>query len=279
MRASPAADVAHEAERFAETVAAAVARHPTPDPWRPGAAVSDSVRELEVVLMDAGWDDLGEDAALLAYVAPAAAALGRGFASLRPVDRLLGGALRSGRLARYAGAGGERFVTPRAGRLELSEAAGVEPLPYADSLGVAAVAATRALEPVEGDEAERRMRAWTAASAGYLAGVCEEALRLALEHTRSRIAFGRPLSALEPVQQTLADAATLVEGLHLLTSDEPGAEQLLYAGDAAVRAVAGCQQVTGALGFTLEFPLQRAQRRVRASRAWSEAVLAAWEAG
>ena len=272
-------DLAHEAGRFAETVGAAVARHPTPDQWRPGAAVSDSVRELEVVLLDAGWDDLGEDAELLPYVAPAAAALGRGFASLRPVDRLLGGALRSGGLARYTGAGGERFVEPRAGRLELSQAERVDPLPYADSLGVADVSGASPLGAIEGEEAERRMRAWVAGSAGYLAGVCEEALRLALEHAGSRIAFGRPLSALEPVQQTLADSATLVDGLRLLTAGVPGPDELLHGGDAAVRALRGCQQVTGALGFTLEFPLQRAHRRVRASRVWSEAVLASWEAG
>ena len=38
-----------------------------------------------------------------------------------------------------------------------------------------------------------------------------------------------------------------------------------------------CMQVTGALGFTLEFPLQRAYRRSRAARAWADAVLLAWE--
>ena len=75
------------------------------------------------------------------------------------------------------------------------------------------------------------------------------------------------------------DAATVTEGLKLLIHDEPGADELAYAGPAAVRAVAGCQQLTGALGFTLEFPLQRAYRRVRASYAWSEAVLDGWEGG
>ena len=36
-------------------------------------------------------------------------------------------------------------------------------------------------------------------------------------------------------------------------------------------------QVTGALGFTLEFPLQRAYRRSRSVRTWADAVLVAWE--
>jgi 3-oxo-4-pregnene-20-carboxyl-CoA dehydrogenase alpha subunit len=280
--APPATERAHEAERFAETVAAAVARHPTPDRWRPGAAVSDAVPELEAALAGAGWEELGDDPDLIGFVAPAAAALGSGFATLCPVDRLLGGALCVGgpagrRLVRYAEGAG-MLVTPRGGHLELAAAERLTPLPYADSMGVASVAEERPRDAVEGPVAERRVRAWIAASLGYLAGICEAALRLALEHTRARVAFGRPLAALEPVQQSLAGAATLVEGLTLLSADVPGADELAYAGDAAVRALADCQQLTGALGFTLEFPMQRAYRRVRASRAWSEAVLDAWEA-
>ena len=273
-----ASDRAHEVDRFAETVAAAVARHPTADPWRPGAAASDVLPELEAALAAAGWDELAEDPELIGFVAPAAAELGRGFASLRPIDRLLGGALAvGGRLARYAAAG-DRLVTPRAGRLELASAEQVSAVAYADSLHVTSVEAARPEAAVEGPLAAARMRSWVAGSVGYLAGVCQEGLRLTLEHTRSRVAFGRPLAALEPVQQTLADAAALVEGLRLMTLDEPGADELAYAGDAAVRALSSCQQLTGALGFTLEFPLQRAYRRVRASRAWTDAVLESWEA-
>ena len=91
-----------EARQFADTVAGVVARHSAPDPWHPGAAVSDAVPALDAALAEAGWDELGSDERLLPFVAPAAAALGRGFASLAPVDRLLGGALRTGALARYA---------------------------------------------------------------------------------------------------------------------------------------------------------------------------------
>jgi 3-oxo-4-pregnene-20-carboxyl-CoA dehydrogenase alpha subunit len=151
---------------------------------------------------------------------------------------------------------------------------------YTDALGVAAVVqethdSRGKAAPPGGDV---RMAAWVAASTGYLAGLSEEALRLALEHARSRRAFGGSLSALEPVQQMLADAATLVDGLSLLASDSPGADALAHAGDASERAVAICMQVTGALGFTLEFPLQRAYRRSRAARSWADAVLLAWEA-
>ena len=153
----------------------------------------------------------------------------------------------------------------------------LSPLPYTDALGVARVESAGTETPLAGDEARVRMDAWCAGSTGYLAGLGEEALRLALEHARSRRAFGGPLAALEPVQQMLADAATLVDGLTLLSADSPGADALAHAGEAAERAVAICMQVTGALGFTLEFPLQRAYRRGRAARAWADAVLLAWE--
>jgi hypothetical protein len=264
---------AEEARQFAATVGAIVERHAQPDPWRPGATVSDADPALDEALREAGWDELARDEALLPLAGPAGAALGRRFGSLGPVDALLGGALRLGSLARYARDGAE-LISPQAGDLVVAPASRIEPLPYTDSLGVARVEAVdeRAAPPGP------RMAAWTAASAGYFAGLAEEALRLALEHARSRHAFGAPLAALEPVQQMLADAATLVEGLALLGAGSPGMDALAHAGDAAERAVGICMQVTGALGFTLEFPLQRAYRRSRSARAWADAALDAWEA-
>jgi alkylation response protein AidB-like acyl-CoA dehydrogenase len=267
-----------EARQFAHTVRAIVARHARPDrrlpdPWRPGAAVSDADAALDDALREAGWDELGTDEQLLPLAAPAAAELGRAFATLAPVDRLLGGALCVDGLARYAEEGGE-LVEPRAGLLLRASVGRPELLPYTDALGVCTVSGPR--EP-ELPAAGPRMAAWCAASTGYLAGLAEESLRLALEHARSRHAFGGPLTALEPVQQSLADAATLVDGLTLLTGAQPGADALAHAGEAAERAVAICMQVTGALGFTLEFPLQRAYRRGRSARSWADAVLAAWE--
>jgi 3-oxo-4-pregnene-20-carboxyl-CoA dehydrogenase alpha subunit len=281
-----------EAGQFAATVAAIVSRHAGPDPWRPGAATSDASRELEQALDEAGWNELGRDETLLPLAGPAGAALGRAFASLAPVDALLGGALKVGELARYAREGAP-LAEPRSGQLARAEAARAVPLPYTDALGVARVESAAAHSggavPAEdappgaarvgAGEAPVRMAAWCAASVGYLAGLCEEALRLALEHARSRRAFGGPLSALEPVQQMLADAATLADGLTLLTAERPGLDALAHAGDAAERAVAICMQVTGALGFTLEFPLQRAYRRSRSARAWADAAIAAWDGG
>lgn len=276
---------ADEARSFAATVAGIVARHAPEDPWTPGAAVSDADPALDRALKEAGWEELGEDERLLPLAAPAAAELGRAFASLVPIDRLLGGALVVGNLARHAhgvgatAAGGDAplLVEPLAGRLVVARATELEPVRYTDALGVARVAVERGRVLPE-QESRRRMNAWVAASTGYLAGMTAEGLRIALDHARSRRAFGGPLSALEPVQQLLADSATLADGLELLAAGSPGLDALAHAGDAAARALAGCMQVTGALGFTMEFPLQCAYRRARSARAFAERVIAAWDA-
>ena len=264
-----------EAAQFAATVAALAARHEQPDPWTPGAAASDANGALDEALREAGWDELARDGDLLPLAAPAGSALGRAFAPLAPVDALLGGALKAGRLARYATPGAVT-AEPRSGAILDGIAKEATAVPYTDALGVASVRVSGERR-LPAEEADRRMAAWVAASTGYLAGISEEALRLAVEHARSRRAFGGPLSALEPVQQMLADAATLVDGLTVLTADTPGMDALAHAGDAAERAVTICMQVTGALGFTMEFPLQRAYRRSRSARSWNDAVLAAWD--
>ena len=183
-----------------------------PGPLAPGRGRVRRGAALDAGAGDAGWDELGADERLLPLAAPAGGrARARPSRRSRPVDRLLGGALepagsratprRARRSSSRAPAGFGRRNAPR----------GCQPLPYTDALGVARVEAGAA-ERVR-TRGGLRMAAWTAASTGYLAGLAEESLRLALEHARSRHAFGGPLAALEPVQQMLADAATLVDGL------------------------------------------------------------------
>ena len=75
------------------------------------------------------------------------------------------------------------------------------------------------------------------------------------------------------MQQRLADAATAARGLRLLAGETPGRAALAHAGVAAVDVTAACQQVVGAIGFTLEVPLQRAYRRARAVQLWADALI------
>ena len=129
-------------------------------------------------------------------------------------------------------------------------------------------------EPVEIDLVAGRaaIDTWIAASVGYLAGLGEGALELTTGYVRQRRAFGSTLAGLAPVQQLLADAATSVRGVRLLAGEGADPDALAHAGAAVAAACAACQQVSGAIGFTLEYPLHRYTQRARALAAWSDAL-------
>jgi hypothetical protein len=260
---------------FAESVENAAQVHDAPDPWEPGASCSDANPGLEVALADLGWETLGSDPDLLAFAGPAAVPLGRRFASLAPIDGLLGGALAVRGLARYAD-GAPRLLSPRRGQLLVVEAEALVPMRYADSLGVVRLRGTRATGALAPAESERRMAAWLAASAGYLAGMLGACAQLTVQHAHSRRAFGRRLSAIEPVQQMLADIAVSARGLELLAQADISAEAAIFAAQAARVALDSAHQVVGAIGFTLEFPLQRAYRRAGAMQTWLEQAVEDW---
>jgi alkylation response protein AidB-like acyl-CoA dehydrogenase len=103
--------------------------------------------------------------------------------------------------------------------------------------------------------------------------VGEGALELTVTYARQRRAFDSTLAALAPVQQLLARAATEIRGVRLLATMGAGADALAHAGPAIADACAACQQVTGAIGFTLEYPLQRYTQRARALAVWNDALL------
>jgi alkylation response protein AidB-like acyl-CoA dehydrogenase len=255
---------AHEVAAFAEAVATAADRTLTPpDAWRPGAAQDDRSPALSDALAAMGWLDLAADPALLPLAGPAALELGRRLAPLADIDALLGGSPLAGGLIRY----GARHAIDGNGMRHAIEAS--EPVAYGDALGVHRVVKA---SPA-GEVSATAVAAWTAAGTGYLAGVADWALGLALDHAKGRRAFGTTLAGLAPVQQRLADAATATRGLALLAGDTPGRAALAHAGAAAVEVTAACQQVAGAIGFTLEFPLQRAYRRARAVQLWADALL------
>jgi butyryl-CoA dehydrogenase len=276
-----------EAATLAEAVGTAADRAlAEPEPWRPGAVQDDRCPALSRALAEIGWLELGRDTDLLPLVAPAALELGRRLAPLSDIDALLGGSPLAGDLVRY---GAARAIGAAAPRSSSDVAAGSnaigaavvaslavyaidrsEPVPYGDALGVHRVLERHAAGAVP----DAALAAWTAASTGYLAGLCEWALDLTLDHARGRRAFGTTLAGLAPVQQRLADAATATRGLTLLAGDAPGRAALAHAGAAAVAVTSACQQVAGAIGFTLEFPLQRVYRRARAVQLWADALIA-----
>ena len=60
----------------------------------------------------------------------------------------------------------------------------------------------------------------------------------------------------------------------MLAREQPDGDALAHAGVAVAEACAACHQATGAIGFTLEYPLAplRAQR-ARALAAWNDVLL------
>jgi alkylation response protein AidB-like acyl-CoA dehydrogenase len=65
-------------------------------------------------------------------------------------------------------------------------------------------------------------------------------------------------------------------GLELLAQADISAEAAIFAAQAARVALDSAHQVVGAIGFTLEFPLQRAYRRAGAMQTWLEQAVEDW---
>ncbi len=262
-----------ETRAFAESVAAAISRTlPEPPVWHPGQTGDDRCPELTAALERSGWLSLATDPDLLAFAGPGALELGRALAPVCEIDALLGGSPLVGDLVRYHD-DSRHVVRFGADGLSLIRVTRSQARPYGDAIGVHNVLEGVAERRLRAPEARTRTAAWVAASVGYLAGLGERALALTVDYARDRRAFGTTLAALAPVQQLLADVATTARGLRLLAMDCPGVDALAYSGPALCRATASCQQVVGAIGYTLEFPLQRIYRRARALTLWADAVL------
>lgn len=266
-----------EARAFAESVAGVVDRHtPVHRRWEPGAFAPEPGPELAAALTELGWDTLSQDAELVTCAGLGAVELGRRLAPPQCVDRLLGGGPMAGDLVRSLGTESTAVIREH-GAVLRAPVLRSEPLATVEGLDLHRVLELG--EPVEvpADRWRIAERAWLAAGVGYLAGLGQGALDLTNDYVRQRHAFGSTLAALAPVQQLLAGAATAVRGVRLLAG--AGAETLAYddalahSGPAVGQACAACQQVTGAVGFTLEYPLQRHTQLARGLTAFNDALL------
>jgi alkylation response protein AidB-like acyl-CoA dehydrogenase len=151
--------------------------------------------------------------------------------------------------------------------LELRPVAGIDP-----SLGMVEVAAGRVRRR---DRVPAPAAAWPAALAtGQLAvghelvGAARQMLRLACEHARERVQFGRPIASFQAVSHRLADTRVAVDAaeaaLHAAWDDGSPLTAALakaLAGRGARVARRQCQQVLAGIGFTTEHPLHRYVRR------------------
>jgi alkylation response protein AidB-like acyl-CoA dehydrogenase len=126
------------------------------------------------------------------------------------------------------------------------------------------------LDGVPGGEPAGDAREWraggTVLTAGYLLGVAEGALDLAVAYAGERHQFGRPIGSFQAVKHLLADVVVAVEVARAaayaagVTLDQPdvgpparaAAAAKLTAADAALAAGRACVQVHGGMGYTWE---------------------------
>jgi 3-oxocholest-4-en-26-oyl-CoA dehydrogenase beta subunit len=109
----------------------------------------------------------------------------------------------------------------------------------------------------------------TVAYCAVVVGLCEEALRLTAEYTRTREQFDRPIASFQAVGQRAADAYIDTEAVRLtavhaawrLSSGLPAAEEVavakFWAADAGQRVVHAAQHLHGGLGVDRDYPLHR----------------------
>jgi alkylation response protein AidB-like acyl-CoA dehydrogenase len=134
---------------------------------------------------------------------------------------------------------------------------------------------------VLGREGEGFKVAMTALDGGRIAvgaqavGIARGALRVALEHARTRHQFGQPLGAFQAVKQMIADAATACEAAWLLVMQAAwskaqgrpftrlAAEAKLLASERAFETCDRALQILGGYGYTRELPVERYWRDVR----------------
>ncbi|HZO79137.1 MAG TPA: hypothetical protein VFB39_13945 [Solirubrobacteraceae bacterium] len=228
--------------------------------------------ELTAALDEIGWLTLSWEPDLAACAGLAAVELGRGLAPLNHIDRLLGGSPMAGDLVRSLRSEGPALMA-EGGVAVRRPVLRSERLPSPDGLEVHRVLELGEAVPVDTPALRTATRAWLSAGVGYLAGLGQGALNLTVDYVRQRRAFGSTLGSLAPVQQLLAGAATAVRGAVLLAGSGPDGDALAYAGPAVADACAACHQVTGAIGFTLEYPLHRFTQRARAAATWNDALL------
>jgi alkylation response protein AidB-like acyl-CoA dehydrogenase len=152
-------------------------------------------------------------------------------------------------------------------RLVLRPVGGIDP-----AFGMVEVAAGRVRRRVRAPDPPA---AWPAAlAAGQLAighelvGAARQMLRLACDHARERIQFGRSIASFQAVRHRLADTRVAIDAAEAALdaawddgSPLTAALAKVLAGQGARTARHHCQQVLAGIGFTTEHPLHRYVRR------------------
>ncbi|XP_073832919.1 short-chain specific acyl-CoA dehydrogenase, mitochondrial-like [Musca autumnalis] len=111
--------------------------------------------------------------------------------------------------------------------------------------------------------------------AGQALGIAQASLELAVDYSQKRIAFGKPISKLQAIQQKIADMALRVESARLLTwraawlkdNGKPYTKEAamakLAASETATFCSHQCIQVLGGMGYVSDMPAERYYRDAR----------------
>jgi alkylation response protein AidB-like acyl-CoA dehydrogenase len=124
---------------------------------------------------------------------------------------------------------------------------------------------------------ERALLEWKMMTAAALVGLSAAVLGHAVEHARTRYAFGVPIGSFQAVSHPLVDVLIGVEGARRLiwkaawfAEHEPAEARRLaamawvHASDVASHAVTTCLHTHGGVGFTMESDIQLFFRRAKA---------------
>ena len=109
----------------------------------------------------------------------------------------------------------------------------------------------------------------TAALCVIAVGLCQEALRLTADYTKTRVQFDKPIATFQAVGQRAADAYIDTEGVRLtawqaawrLAGGLPATEEVaiakFWAADGGQRVVHAAQHLHGGMGVDRDYPLHR----------------------
>lgn len=112
--------------------------------------------------------------------------------------------------------------------------------------------------------AERQLQVACVLTAAETVGTMEQDFQLALQYSRDRIAFGRPIGTFQSVKHLLADTSMLLEGSRVISdaaaravaAGDSGAEVAsvakAYVSDSGLTLGQNCLQVFAGIGFTWE---------------------------
>lgn len=119
--------------------------------------------------------------------------------------------------------------------------------------------------------------------ASQAVGIAQGALDEAVQYARNRVQFGKPISALSPIQFMIADMAAAVEGARLMTlhsavlfdsgelrkAATQAAMAKFVASDTAMRVTCDAVQVMGGYGYMKDYPVERMMRDAKLTQIYT----------